>query len=108
MSVEQTIPDNIEIDVKQSQVRINWQDGLQTEYPFTGLRKACPCAECEALRKNDDPLRIFQPEQAITEGVLRPYNPAQMVGNYALQFFWADGHSAGIYTFKFLRKISGQ
>ena len=27
------------------------------------------------------------------------------VGNYALNFRWSDGHSTGIYTFEYLRKI---
>ncbi len=27
------------------------------------------------------------------------------VGNYALSFTWNDGHSTGIYTFDFLRRI---
>jgi hypothetical protein len=27
------------------------------------------------------------------------------VGNYALAFAWSDGHSTGIYTFEYLRKL---
>ena len=29
----------------------------------------------------------------------------QVVGNYALQFTWSDGHTAGIYTWNYLRRI---
>ena len=28
------------------------------------------------------------------------------VGQYALQFVWSDGHSAGLYTFAYLREMS--
>ena len=28
------------------------------------------------------------------------------VGGYALQLFWADGHSTGIYTFDYLRRLA--
>jgi DUF971 family protein len=28
-----------------------------------------------------------------------------MVGNYALQFFWDDGHHTGIYTWEYLRQL---
>jgi DUF971 family protein len=35
---------------------------------------------------------------------LQPGNPVEMVGNYALQFMWADGHRTGIYTFELLRQ----
>lgn len=30
---------------------------------------------------------------------------AELVGRYALQIFWSDGHSTGIYTFPYLREI---
>jgi DUF971 family protein len=29
----------------------------------------------------------------------------QLVGQYALQFEWADGHHTGIYSFEFLRDL---
>lgn len=30
----------------------------------------------------------------------------EIVGGYAIQFFWADGHSTGIYSYSYLQKIS--
>ena len=30
---------------------------------------------------------------------------AQPVGRYALQFNWQDGHSAGIYSWEYLRRM---
>lgn len=105
LTSEQKTPTDIQVDLKQRQLRITWADQHQSSYSFTDLRKICPCAECDALRQNEDPLRIFKPDQAITEGVLRSDKPVEMVGNYALQFFWQDGHNTGIYTFEFLREI---
>jgi DUF971 family protein len=29
----------------------------------------------------------------------------QIIGNYALQIFWDDGHNAGIYTWDYLNRI---
>ncbi len=29
----------------------------------------------------------------------------QLVGNYAMQIFWDDGHSAGIYAWPYLRRL---
>jgi Uncharacterized protein conserved in bacteria len=29
-----------------------------------------------------------------------------VVGGYALKFTWADGHSTGIYSFDYLRKLA--
>jgi DUF971 family protein len=31
---------------------------------------------------------------------------SEAVGGYALQLFWADGHSTGIFTFDYLRRLA--
>ena len=45
-----------------------------------------------------DPLRLMTgpPPSAVVEG-------AELVGNYAIRFTWADGHGSGIYGFSSLR-----
>ena len=107
LTIEQKTAANIEVDIKQRQVRIEWADGFQSVFTLNQLRKMCPCAVCNEQRQNQDPLRILKPDQVFAEAQLMPDNPAEMVGNYALQFFWADGHSTGIYTFEFLRQQGG-
>jgi len=106
LTTAQKTPTDIQVNLKQRQIKISWADGHQSDYSLNQLRKVCPCATCEELRKDDDPLRVLKPDQAITEGMLRPNGPVEMVGNYAMQFFWADGHNTGIYTFEFLRKLA--
>jgi DUF971 family protein len=50
------------------------------------------------------------PEQAVGglpilgQKPLRPES-AELVGRYALQIHWSDGHSSGIYTFTYLRTL---
>ncbi len=105
LTIEQKTPTNIEVDLKARQVRIEWADEFQSVYTLDTLRQICPCASCAEQRRNQDPLRVFSPGQAVvTQGELRAERPVEMVGNYALQFFWADGHNTGIYTFEFLRR----
>jgi DUF971 family protein len=106
LTAAQKHPTNIEVDLKQSQVRITWGDGAQSVYPLEYLRKICPCAACNEQRNNADPLRILKPNQALASGKLDLNHPAEMVGNYALQFFWEDGHRTGIYSFEFLRRAT--
>ncbi|MCB0222439.1 MAG: DUF971 domain-containing protein [Anaerolineae bacterium] len=111
MSIERLTPEqkhatNVEVDLRQRQVRITWGDGFESIYPLDLLRKNCPCAACNEQRKDDDPLRILKPDQALASGDLTPGNPVELVGNYALQFNWIDGHRTGIYTFEFLRRLS--
>jgi DUF971 family protein len=106
LTSEQKRPTDIEVDVKQREVRITWADGYQSTYTFDYLRQICPCAVCNEIRANQDPLRVLSPDQMVTTAELSEDNPVEMVGNYALQFFWADGHSTGIYAFDFLRRKS--
>ena len=102
------MPADIAVDLKKSEVRLIWQDGMTSVYSFDLLRQACPCATCNELRRQRqaDPLFILTPDQAGASSALRPENPVQMVGQYGLQFFWADGHRTGIYTFDYLRELS--
>ena len=106
LTAEQKQPTNIDVDIKNSQVRITWADGLTSAYSLEYLRKICPCAVCNEQRNNQDPLRVLRPDQVMASGKLAADHPAEMVGNYALQFFWDDGHRTGIYTFEYLRKLT--
>lgn len=106
LTAEQKRPADIEVDIKNREVRIAWADGYKSRYGFDDLRKNCPCAVCAEQRKNADPLRVLQPDQIVAKAELDLETPVEMVGNYALQFFWADGHRTGIYTFEFLRQNS--
>jgi DUF971 family protein len=103
---QQKTPTNIEVDTKQSELRIQWADGFRSRYSLEYLRQICPCASCNEMRRNQDPLRVLSVDQIITTAELRTERPVAMVGNYALQFFWADGHNTGIYSFDFLRQKS--
>ncbi len=39
-------PTGIQVDRRQRQVFINWNDGTTCAYPFDGLRAVCPCVSC--------------------------------------------------------------
>lgn len=101
-------PIDINIDFNKQTIRIVWQDGLESNYPFATLRKECPCAVCNELRtqQNSDPLRVLSNDQALASGELDREQPVQVVGQYALQFFWVDGHRTGIYTYQYLRDLA--
>ena len=87
---------------------IEWSDGLNSRYPLSQLREACPCVECRGGHANmgienapDDILQLV-PRRSYAVTALAA------VGNYALQPTWDDGHSTGIYTWEYLRVISPQ
>ena len=89
-------------------IEIDWQDGHKSAWSFAWLRDACPCATCVEERSNQG-RRPGQPKP--NSGELLPmYKPpakpasAHAVGHYALQFNWLDGHSAGLYSWEYLRR----
>jgi DUF971 family protein len=69
-------------------------------YEFTPLRWLCPCAFCRGEAGQPGWL---DSNPTLTEDQVTLTDLA-MVGNYAIQPFWADGHSTGFYTFEHLRR----
>jgi DUF971 family protein len=103
-------------------VDITWADGHASHYNFAYLREECPCAMCndERMKKAAGQEKDLQlkkenaPRSAgpvLTSPLLPMYKPkltaktAHAVGNYALQIDFNDGHTAGIFSFDFLRTI---
>ena len=87
-------------------LEIDWSDGHKSLWSFAWLREACPCATCIDERKQQG----RQPGEPKPAPVLPIFTPpsrpasAHAVGRYALQFNWLDGHSAGIYSWDYLRR----
>ncbi len=79
---------------------VKWKDGSASEIPWARLREACPCAECANLHGDADPLRLRLAPNTQLVGV-------DYVGNYAIQPRWGDGHSAGLFTWMYLRELAG-
>ena len=89
-------------------LEIDWADGHHSAWTFSWLRHACPCATCIEEREQQG-LKAGQPKPkaaALLPMYAPPAKPAsaQGVGRYAIQFNWLDGHSAGIYSFDYLRR----
>jgi len=80
-------------------LRITWADGRICEYLAPALRRACPCAQCVNEWTGQ---RTLQPEAISEELSIADLN---IVGRYALNFRWSDGHETGIYSFKYLRDL---
>ena len=90
-------------------LEIDWVDGHRSAWSFAWLREACPCATCVEERALED-RKPGQPK-AKAAAVLPMYAPppkpasAHAVGRYAIQFNWLDGHSGGIYSWEYLRRV---
>jgi DUF971 family protein len=90
-------------------MEIDWVDGHRSAWSFAWLRDACPCATCVEERKAEG-RKIGQPKPkptAVLPIYTAPAKPASAhpVGRYAIQFNWQDGHSGGIYSWDYLRRV---
>tara|TARA_R110002111_G_scaffold262869_1_gene342120 strand:- start:29092 stop:29415 length:324 start_codon:yes stop_codon:yes gene_type:complete len=86
-------------------VLIGWNDGQRRRYPFSSLRKACPCAACrhENSEKVANPMKLT----LLSPAELQPIKVDKMslAGNYAYRITFSDGHNTGLYTFELLREL---
>lgn len=97
-----TPPKTIRLHGEGNQVVIEWADGHHSAFAYQYLRDRCPCATC--LDSGSDASRDPGPLPMFGSGTLKP-DKAELVGRYALQIYWSDGHSTGIYTFDYLRDL---
>ena len=98
----EAVPTTIKLAGAEDTVSIAWSDGHRSFYPYAYLRSKCPCASCEENESPPDP--GTSPFPILGRKPLKPER-AELVGRYALQIFWNDGHSTGIYAFDFLRSL---
>jgi DUF971 family protein len=82
-----------------SLLRITWADDRICAYQAARLRRACPCAQCVNEWTGE---RTLKPEMISDEVEI---GEVSIVGRYALNFRWSDGHETGIYSFQYLRDL---
>ncbi len=99
-------PKKIQVSKSAETLNIEWEDDFKSVYPLSGLRAACPCAECRGGHKNmstsGSPEMLEIPLEV---GKSSELERVDLVGNYAIQLVWKDGHSYGIYSWEFLRDL---
>lgn len=103
---QQRTPINLDLDLKQQVLRVTWADGVTSNLPMTLLRKHCPCASCRTEREKQGK-SLLPILQSAPSGEIEATG-GHLVGNYALQIDWSDGHNTGIYDFRLLRALDGQ
>jgi DUF971 family protein len=85
-----------------NELAIAWNDGAESYLTLETLRRSCPCASC--CGEPDALGNIERPEVHLTPSSfeLRGW---QLIGGYAFQPAWADGHNTGLFSFNYLRKL---
>lgn len=88
-------PVEVRRDAQAKTLQLSWDDGHETLLPLAYLRGWCPCAACQGHGGDKRYVHAANSELANIE----------VVGRYALQLRWGDGHETGIYTYRYLRSI---
>lgn len=94
------------LDLKKDRgLTIEWPDGRTSYYSIAYLRKMSPSADMKNLRDEmaKNPLTVL-PSSPRAPGPLVALD-AELIGNYALRIRFSDGHSTGIYSWEYLRRI---
>ncbi len=86
-----------------NELALAWADGSESYLTFEALRKGCPCAACQG--EPDVTGMVIVPKVVHNERSFELLRH-EMVGGYAIQLFWADGHSTGIYSYDYLRRLA--
>ena len=96
------------MDIQQigNELAIKWDDGGENFIPLEKLRRGCPCAGCKG--ETDILGNVYKnSEKALTPKAFELVRIVG-VGGYAVQPVWADGHSTGIYSFDYLKRVAGE
>ena len=88
------------IEESAHRVSIKWSDDSGTAYSAAVLRRSCPCASCVNEWTGQ---KILNDDQI---GDDMSFTHISIVGRYALNFHFSDGHDTGIFSFEYLRKLS--
>ena len=86
-----------------NELAIQWSDGGESYLNLELIRRACPCAACGG--EPDVLGQVLRPHVSLTDNSFELLG-FDLVGGYALQPRWADGHSTGIYSFTYLRRLA--
>ncbi|HEX8938619.1 MAG TPA: DUF971 domain-containing protein [Candidatus Limnocylindrales bacterium] len=95
-----TVPLRIHADRDGGRVSVDWADGHHTEYDLVSLRWLCPCAFC---RGEGGQPGWLDTRPTLSADQTRLVDVA-MVGRYAIEPVWGDGHKQGFYSFETLRE----
>jgi DUF971 family protein len=92
-------PARIHADRPGRRLEIEWRDDHRTVYDFEALRWLCPCATC----RGEGGMPGWLDSNPTLTASQTTLVDARLVGSYAVQPTWGDGHATGYYSFASLR-----
>ena len=87
------------VEESDREISIKWSDDTETRYTAAALRRSCPCAGCINEWTGEKMLDDAKIADDLT------IKHTSIVGRYALNFHFSDGHDTGIFSFKYLHGL---
>lgn len=89
---------------EKNKLLLKWNDDSESIIGLKYLRDECPCAGCKGETVL---LKTYKPAKpAQTSPEMYKIKDIQVIGGYAIQITWKDGHNTGIYTWEYLQKLA--
>lgn len=93
----------IDIQPIGEELAIKWEDGSETFLGLAVIRRHCPCAGCKG--EMDVMGNVYKgPDKPLTASSMK-LQRLNHVGGYAVQPVWGDGHSTGLYSYDYLKRL---
>ena len=93
------------IDIQQiaDQLAIKWDDETESFVSLESMRRHCPCASCHG--ETDIMGNVYKgPDKPLTRDAFKLLR-INNVGGYAISPVWADGHSTGLFSYDYLKRL---
>ena len=93
-------------DIQQigSELAVKWDDDSESYLKLETMRACCPCATCKG--ETDIMGNVYKgPDVKLTPAAYQLTRIVN-VGDYAIQPFWADGHSSGMFSYEYLKRVA--
>lgn len=101
MNNQSSIPREV-TRANEHDIKIIWSDEHESVFIARELRLRCQCAQCVEEMTGR---KLLRPETVPLD--VKP-DEIKLVGRYAIQIWWSDGHSSGIFPFVFLRNLDAE
>jgi len=93
-------PTDIKLKRSEGVLEVTWPDTPTSRLPTRDLRCACPCAGCVDEHTGVRTLDVASIPADVN------VTDMQLVGSYAVQFVFSDGHDTGIFTWDLLATLA--
>ena len=101
---QKSMPSPKTIQAIGDEIAILWEDGSESYYKMEILRKFSPSAE--NIGERDLMGQLIGGGTGPKEFPGVTVTGWEMIGGYAVQFRYSDGHNTGIYSYQYLKEIA--